>query len=115
MSKYVSVARSNKQIELNLGIAAQLAFAAAIYPRQSKWEKNSSKNVLAIRLDLINDFHLTGRNKEEMVRCLMPITRTGKNKLFTVPKSYPCQYDLDEKMRPMKRASDHIPRQRAGS
>ncbi|MCM2371903.1 hypothetical protein [Aporhodopirellula aestuarii] len=110
IGKYIKDAQANKPIQLNLTVGCQLAFAAAIYPPQTKFEKNAIAEVLENRLDLIDDYYLTGRKKANMVRCLTPIIHTGKNELFTIAKSYPCSYNLDEKMLPVKQLAKHTPR-----
>lgn len=109
-SKYLKDAQTTGRVQLSLTVGCQLAFAAGIYPPQSEFEKNAIRDVLESRLGLIDDYHLAGKRKKNMVRCLIPISLSGKNDLFTVPKSYPHQYDLDERGRPMKRVSEHTAR-----
>ncbi|TWU51145.1 hypothetical protein [Rubripirellula reticaptiva] len=110
MAKYVKDAQTTRRVQLSLNTASRMAFAAAIYPPPTKLEKNAVASVWDNRLDLIDDYHLTGKNKRDMVRYLAPITRSGTNDLFTIPKNYPCSYDLDPKGQPMKRISAHTAR-----
>jgi hypothetical protein len=104
--KYVKDAQTTGRVAMNIQVGCQMAFAAAIYPPPSKHERSFSNNAQGHRLDLIDDYHLTGRNKLEMVSCLSPITRSGKNELFTVAKQYPCLYDLDPDGQPVKRTHE---------
>lgn len=110
MGKYIKDAQAKKPLQLGLTVGCQLAFAAAIYPRVTKRESIASDQVLQNRLDLIDDYHLSGRKKVNMVRHLTPIVYSGKNDLFTLPKNYPGSYDLDAKMRPLKLQAQHTPR-----
>ncbi len=110
MSKYIKDAQANKPLQLSLTVGCQLAFAAAIFPRPTKLEREATTEVLENRLDLIDDYHLTGKDRLNMVRRLTPIVYSGKNELFTVPKTYPCTYNRDEKLRPIKPAAKHTPR-----
>ncbi|TWT51393.1 hypothetical protein Pla22_41710 [Rubripirellula amarantea] len=110
MGKYIKEAQANKPLQLSLTVGCQLAFAAAIYPPQTMLEKNAAAETLQNRLDLIDDYHLAGRDKATMVCCLTRITHTGENKLFKKLKSYPYSYSLDSNMLPLKLSEDHIPR-----
>lgn len=110
MARYIKDAQTIKRVQLSLNIGCQLAFAAAIYPPKTKVERTGRNDELQNRLDLINDYHLTGWNKAKMVRKLTSIVYTGKNDLFTVPKTYPCSYDYDPKGQPVKRVADHTAR-----
>ncbi|WP_404308167.1 hypothetical protein [Neorhodopirellula lusitana] len=110
MTRYIKDAKTVNKVQLSLNVACQLAFAASIYPSPTKVEKAAKNDPLESRLDLINDYHLTGRNKASMVRRLTSIVYTGINDLFTVTKTYPCAYNRDPKGQPVKRMSEHTPR-----
>ncbi len=110
MRKYIVDVKTTGRVRLSVAVASQLAFAATIYPSVTRVEKRELDDSRVHRLDLIHDYHLTGRDKSLMLDSLLPITRTGKNNLFTVSKSYPCRYDLDVKGYPIKLSENHIVR-----
>lgn len=89
MRRYIRDARTTGRVQPKLTAASQLAFAAVIYPPISRHERQAESDVLRNRLDLIHDYHLTGRCKSNMVSDLIPIVISGENNLFAEPKSYP--------------------------
>lgn len=89
MGRHISDARTNGRVQLNLMAASQLAFAAGIYPAISRSERAAETDVRSNRLELIHDYHLTGKCKSKMVGKLIRIVRSVENNLLSARKSYP--------------------------
>ncbi|TWT56534.1 hypothetical protein CA85_40670 [Allorhodopirellula solitaria] len=89
LGRYIRDAKTKGRVQPKLAAVSQLAFAAAIYPPVSRHEREAEQEVLCSRLDLIHDYHLTGRDQANMASDLIPIVRSGENNLSTHSRNYP--------------------------